>query len=153
MDARPEALTRFLQPYPPEVQAVALEGRAFLLDLLEPASEIHWDACAAVCAGFTFTASTNDNFVNLAVYSDHVTLILPWGVRHEDPEGRLKGNGTRIRHIRLKGTDTLRDPYVVGQILQAQALAKRPPEPREPETIVKVMNGPKRRPKPASVTS
>lgn len=146
-------LTKFLQPYPPGVQELTLEARRYLLDLLEPASEIHWDACSAVCAGFTFTASTNESFFNLAVYSDHVTLIFPWGVRHEDPEGRLKGSGTRIRHIRMAGMETLRDPYVVDQVRQAQALAKRPVTPRKPETIVKVMNGPKRRPKPAQVSS
>ncbi len=147
-DAGIERLAEFLHPYPGHVQAFTLEARRYLKDLLEPASEIHWDACSSVCAGFTFTESTNDNFVNLSVYFDHVTLIFPWGVRHEDPDGRLKGEGTRIRHIRLAGMETLRDPYVVDQIFQAQAIAKRPSTPREPTTIVKVMNGPKRRPKP-----
>ncbi len=142
----PDALIEFLAPYPEHVQQLTLQGRRFLLERLSPVSEIFWDATQAVCSGFTYTHGTRDNFINLAVYPKHVTLIFPWGTRLDDPEQRLKGEGNRVRHIRLTGMETLEDPYVLGLIEQAQHQATRPPEPLEPITIVKIMNGPKRRP-------
>lgn len=114
--------------------------------MLSPVSEIFYDANSAVCAGFVYTDSVRDSFVNFAVYSDHVTLIFQWGVNLGDPEGRLKGGGNQVRHIRLVGMETLKDPYVVGLIEQASDQAKRPNGPIKPQTIVKVMKGIKRRP-------
>lgn len=142
----PTALIEFLAPYPPEVQQLTLNGREFLYRMLSPVSEIFYDANSAVCAGFLYTDSVRDSFVNFAVYSDHVTLIFQWGVNLKDPECRLKGGGSQVRHIRLAGMETLRDPYIVGLIEQASDQAKRPSGPFEPQTIVKVMSGNKRRP-------
>lgn len=144
----PTALIEFLVPYPPDVQQLTLEGREFLYRMLAPVSEIFYDANSAVCAGFLYTDSVRDSFVNFAVYSDHVTLIFQWGVNLVDPEGRLKGSGNQVRHIRLEGIETLRDPYVVGLIRQASNQAKRPDGPCEPKTLIKIMKGNKRRPSP-----
>ncbi len=84
--------------------------------------------------------------MNLAVYSDHVTLVFSWGVDLDDPEKRLKGSGSQVRHIRLAGIETLRDPYVAGLIRQAAERATRPATPIAPCKVVKVYAGPKRRP-------
>ncbi len=144
----PTELIEFLAPYPHDVQELTLKGREFLYEMLFPVSEIFYDANSAVCAGFLYTESVRDSFVNLAVYSNHVTLIFQWGVNLVDPEGRLKGSGNQVRHIRLEGIKTLKDPYVMGLIQQASDQAKRPSGPFEPKTIVKVMKGNKRRPSP-----
>lgn len=144
----PTALIEFLAPYPPEVQQLTLKGRELLFAMLAPVSEIFYDANSAVCAGFLYTDSVRDSFVNFAVYSDHVTLIFQWGVNLDDPQGKLKGAGNQVRHIRLDGIETLQDPYVMGLIQQASNQAERPSEPFEPKTIVKVMKGNKRRPSP-----
>lgn len=142
----PTALIEFLAPYPPEVQQLTLNGREFLYRMLSPVNEIFYDANSAVCAGFLYTDSARDSFVNFAVYSNHVTLIFQWGVNLDDPECRLKGSGNRIRHIRLSGMDTLQDPYIIKLVQQASSQAKRPNGPIEPQTIVKIMKGIKRRP-------
>lgn len=143
----PAPLVEFLAPYPPEVQALTLAARLFLVERYGPVVEVFWDATQAVCSALTYTGKDRDTFVNLAVYSNHVTLIFPWGVDLDDPECRLKGGGTRVRNVRLvEGMATLQDPCVLGLIDQACARAPRPAEPPEPSAIVKVMNGPKRRP-------
>jgi hypothetical protein len=146
MPHEPTELVEFLAPYPPDVQALTLEARLRLHELVGPAGDLFYDATAAVCSGFCYTDKPADNFINLAVYSDHVTLIFPWGVLLKDPEKRLKGEGNRVRHIRLTGIETLHDPYVVGLIRQAAEQAVRPTVPIEPIKYVKVYNGPKRRP-------
>ena len=143
----PVELREFLTPYPLEVQDLALSARALLLDLLSPVSEIHYDAISAVCAGYTYTEKVTDNFFNLAVYGGHVTLIFPWGAKLHDPERRLKGDGSRVRNIRLTNLEMLKDPYVLDLIDQASAMAVRPAVPIVHRVIVKVMKGPKRRPR------
>lgn len=107
---------------------------------------MYFDATQAVCAGLCYTEKQNDSFVNIAVYSDHVTLVFGWGARLMDPEKRLKGEGNRVRHIRLAGIETLSDSYVAALVEQAAKLAVPRQEPFEPRTIVKVYAGPKRRP-------
>lgn len=144
--ASPDDLIRFLAPYPPEVRELALEARLALLDLLFPINEVIYDATTAVCAGVLYTDHPRDCFVNLAVYAKHVTLIFSWGVALDDPEGRLRGEGTRVRHVRLDGMETMRDPYIVGLIRQAALAAPKPEHLGEPHVIVKVMKGLKRRP-------
>jgi len=140
-------LVEFLAPYPETVRELTLDSRMLLLDLLYPTNEIFYDAISAVCSGFVYTEKVRDSFVNLAVYSDHVTLIFQYGVNLTDPESRLKGSGNQVRHIRLTGLETLQDPYVVDLIRQSSENATRPTEPMKPVQIVKEMNGPKRRPK------
>ena len=143
----PQDLTSFLAPYPPEVRTLVLEGRQFLLDLLSPVNEFHFDATAAVCAGFGYTVKVREVFVNLATFANHVTLVFQWGVRLNDPAKRLSGEGNQVRHLRLiDGMETLRDPYVLELIQQASDAAPRSSEPFVPTVIVKLYQGPKRRP-------
>ncbi len=142
----PTKLIEFLAPYPPAVQAATLAARLRLIEIIGPSNEIFWDATQAVCSGFCFTHNTSDNFINLAVYPKHVTLIFPWGARLEDPEGRLRGDGSRVRNLRLTEPGMLEDPYFLRLIEDSIAMAKRPPAPLELIQIVKVMRGPKKRP-------
>jgi len=146
MNQKPHELIDFLAVYPPEVQALTLAGRLRLHELVGPASDLFFDATSAVCAGLSYTGEPKDNFVNLAVYAKHVTLIFPMGVKLSDPEKRLKGDGKQVRNIRLTGIETLRDPYVIGLIQQAAENAPKPTSPMEPVTYVKVYSGPKVRP-------
>ncbi|MBS1718168.1 MAG: DUF1801 domain-containing protein [Armatimonadetes bacterium] len=150
-EARPEVLLEFLAPYPPEVQELTLAARIRLLEILPPdPCDIFWDATQAVCVGFTYTGNTTHNVVNLAVYANHVSLIFPWGVKLRDPEGRLRGEGNQVRNIRVPTLEALSDPYIAELIQQAVDIAVMPEHPVPAEPIVKVMKGPKRRPKPAT---
>lgn len=142
MDPRPPALVEFLAPYPDAVQEVAYAARAILYARFAPVSEIFYDATQAVCLGFTYTDHERDNFINLAVYANHVSLIFPYGAQLDDPEGRLKGTGTRARHTRLIGADDLEDRYLTGLISQARNRAVTPADPFPEATIVKSMKGP-----------
>jgi hypothetical protein len=142
----PTEFIEFLAPYPDDIQALTLGARLRLHELVGPASDLFFDATSAVCSGFSYTGEARDNFINLAVYAKHVTLIFPWGVRLNDPESRLKGEGNRVRNLRLEGIMTLHDPYVENLIAQAARSAKRPEVQIEPIRYVKVYRGPKRRP-------
>jgi hypothetical protein len=140
-------LEEFLAPYPDHVVKTMLEGRTVLLEMLSPVVELQFDATSAVCDGFSYLPSVRGSFVNFAAYANHVTLVFGYGVGLSDPEGRLNGNGNQVRHIRLKDAQDLQDPYIVGLIQQASDAAVRPQGEVVPDLIVKVYEGPKRRPK------
>jgi len=146
----PTDLRAFLTPYPPEVQKLFLAGRAYLLRRFRPVVELHYDATSAVCAALSYTGDLEGVFVNLAAYADHVTLVFAWGVKLKDREGRLRGGGKQVRHMRLAGMDTLRDPYVVDLVEQASAGAPKPEGKVRQHIVVKVYEGAKRRPKGAA---
>ncbi|HEY3783000.1 MAG TPA: DUF1801 domain-containing protein [Fimbriimonadaceae bacterium] len=140
-------LINFLAPYPDHVVEIMLECRSILLKMLSPIIELQFDATAAVCDGFSYLPNAKGVFVNTAAYSDHATLIFGYGAGLNDPEGRLKGGGKQVRHIRLKSSEDLNDPYVIGLIQQASATATRHADEVVPEVIVKIYEGAKRRPK------
>jgi hypothetical protein len=119
-----------------------------MLEILPPVSEVIYDAVSTVTVGFTFTGRVPDHFIHLPVFSKHVNLGFTHGASLEDPEGRLVGDGSPVRHIRLTSLELLEDPYVRDLIEQAAARAPRPKEPVTPSTIVKVMAGGRRRPRP-----
>lgn len=140
------ALRLFLAPYPREVRALMTSGRKRLLELVGPATDLIYDATTAVGAGFSYTGAPRDNFVNLAAFADHVTLVFPWGVKLKDPKKRLKGAGNQVRHVRLASLADLDDPELVKLIEQAAARAPRGDGPPPRKAFIKIYAGPKRRP-------
>jgi hypothetical protein len=141
------ALQSFLKPYPPPVRALMLAGRRRLAELVGPATDLIYDATSAVCAGFSFTGEPRDNFVNLAAFPKHVTLVFPWGVKLKDPKKVLKGEGKQVRHVRLADIADLDRPELIKLVAQAAVLAPKPERPLTKHTpFVKVYAGPKRRP-------
>jgi hypothetical protein len=146
MASLPRALTEFLAPYPPGVRRTMRESRAALKKRFTLAHEVISRTTSAVCVGFAYTADARGVFVNLAAYSDHVTLVFTWGIKLADPEKLLSGAGKQVRHLRIAGVEDLEVSAVAKLIFQAEAFAPRPLFPSKPTTIVKVYAGPKRRP-------
>ena len=146
----PPEFVEFLAPYPIEVQELARGLRKRVLELLPPCIETVWDATNAVGVAFGFTEKNADHFIHLPVYTKYVNLGFSFGAQLRDPEGRLKGTGTRIRHLKLTSLVELEDPYVLDLIQQAHESAPRAEEMVEPRSIIRVMAGPKRRPRQAN---
>lgn len=145
----PPELVEFLAPYPASTQELARGLRQKLVNILPPCIEIVWDATNAVGPSYGFTEKNADHFVHLPVYTKYVNIGFTLGAFLDDPEGRLKGSGAKIRHIKLTRVEDLDDPYLQGLVRQAVESAVQGPEPVEARSIVRVMDGPKRRPKPS----
>lgn len=145
----PVALVEFLGPYPPATQELARALRGRIVALLPPCVETVWDATNAVGVAYGFTERNREHFLHLPVYTKYVNLGFSHGTSLDDPEGRLAGSGARIRHVKLESAEDLDDPYLHDLVRQAWETAVRPEGPVEPRTIVRVMEGPKRRPKPS----
>lgn len=142
----PPEYAEFLAPYPEATQVLARSLRNRLIELLPPCIETLWDATNTVGMAYGFTEKNTDHFLHLASYTKYVNLGFSQGASLNDPEGRLKGTGARIRHIKLTQVLDLEDPYLHRLIEGACALAVRSREVVEPRTLVRVMAGVKRRP-------
>ncbi len=144
----PPEFVEFLAPYSPEIQALSRALRIRLLEILPPCIETIWDATNTVGPGFGFTEKNADHFIHLPAYTKYVNLGFSNGASLNDPKGRLQGSGSRVRHICLNSVKDLDDPYLLDLIRQAYESAVNADGIVEPRTIIRVMDGPKRRPKP-----
>lgn len=142
----PRELVEFLAPYPHSTRVLALALRAKLIGLLPDCIETVWDATNTVGTAYGCTEMNADHFIHLPTYTKYVNLGFSHGAQLDDPERRLQGSGARIRHVKLTRAEDLDDPYLHGLIQQAVLGAKGSSEPVEPRTIIRVMDGPKRRP-------
>lgn len=147
----PREFVEFLAPYPASTQELARGLRNRLVELLPPCIETVWDATNTVGVAYGFTEKNADHFIHLPAYTQYVNIGFSIGAQLDDPEGRLQGSGTRIRHIKLTSVGALDDRYLQGLIQQAVERAIKPTEPAEARTIVRVMDGPKRRPRPSAI--
>ncbi len=146
MHPEPAEYLEFIACYSPEVQALHRAARQRLLDYLPPVVEIIYDATQAVTIGFSFTEKTRDHFIHLPMYGKGINLGFNHGAKLLDPEKRLIGEGSQVRHLKLRDVSVLDDPYVLDLIEQSMAIAPRPDGEVVPQTIIKVMAGEKRRP-------
>lgn len=136
----------FLRAYPEATQRLARSLRNRLVELLPDCIEVVWDATNTVGTAYGFTEKNREAFLHLPTYTSYVNLGFNNGADLRDPEKRLKGTGAKIRHVRLDKLEDLEDSYLQDLIRQAHETAVRPAESVAPRTLVRVMEGPKRRP-------
>lgn len=152
----PAPLKKFLKPYDPAVQDLALSLRALVLEEMAPCYENIYDAYSAVAIGYGTSDRLKDGIFHIAVYSKAVNLGFNDGASLDDPKGILLGSGNRIRHITIKTADDLKRPELRAYIRRARkkALADArklgEPTPAKPKGVVstvKAIYPKKRRPK------
>jgi hypothetical protein len=151
----PAALIKFLKPYDREIRELALMLRELVLEEMAPCYENIYDAYSAVAIGYGTSDRLRDGIFHLAVYSKGVNLGFNDGASLADPKGILHGQGSRIRHIKIKTAADLERPDVRAYIRRArkQALADArklgEPPPEKPAGVVstvKAIYAKKRRP-------
>ncbi len=152
----PPSLTKFLKPFDPEIQELALELRALVLEEMAPCYENIYDAYSAVAIGYGTSDRLRDGIFHIAVYSNHVNLGFNDGASLDDPKGILQGSGKVIRHITMKASEDLERPELRAYIRRARKKALSDarklgePAPEKPEGVVstvKAIYPKKRRPK------
>src|SRR3954462_15131571 len=151
MDAEAE-LDSFIDKFTPEVAALT---RA-LIDKMKarvPGAVIMvYDNYNALAIGFGPSEKAGQAVLSLAVFPKWVTLCFLRGKGLPDPAGLLKGEGSRVRHVRLDPPERLDLPEVQALISEALARAEPPFDPAaEPRLIIKSISAKQRprRPPPA----
>ena len=74
--------------------------------------------------------------LSLAVMPRWVTLCFLWGKALADPHGLLKGEGSRVRHVRLHTPDAFDDPRIAALIAEALAKADWPIDPDGEQRLI-----------------
>ena len=119
----PAALIKFLKPYDREVQKLALDLRALVLEEMAPCHENIYDAYSAVAIGYGPTDRVSDGIFHIAVYAKGVNLGFNEGATLADPDGILEGNGKQIRHIKIRTPSDLARPEVRAYVQRARKIA------------------------------
>lgn len=117
-------IAAFIDRFTPEIAACAHSCRAALRARLPTAFELVYDNYQALAIGYGSSERLKDVVLSLALYPRVVRLFFHYGVTLPDPTGRLSGDGNQVRHVPLKGADTLAEPVI--EALVAAALAQAP---------------------------
>lgn len=148
MRAPPADLGRFLDPFAPEVRALALALRARVLDIVPSAHETVWDAYNAVSLVCSPTSRWQDGICHIAVYSRHVNLGFNDGATLPDPDGIPSGTGARIRHVTLRPGDDVSAPWIRAYVEAALAQRGLDRDMGDGGTTIRATTGGTRRPRP-----
>src|SRR6267143_2962524 len=119
----PRALIKFLKPYDREIQKLALQLRALVLEEMAPCYENIDDAYSAVAIGYGTSDRLKDGIFHIAVYSKAVNLGFNDGATLDDPKGILQGSGNQIRHVTIKTLEDIKRPELRAYIRRARKKA------------------------------
>jgi hypothetical protein len=77
-------------------------------------TELVYDNYNALAIGWSPTGKTGDVICSIALYPRWISLFFMRGADLPDPERRLQGSGSRVRHVVLdRGVLTLSEPAVL----------------------------------------
>lgn len=135
MDAQGR-LDGFIDKFTPEVAALvrALLGRAKAR--IPGATILVYDNYNALAIGFGPGDKAGQAILSLAVMPRWVTLCFLRGVDLADPHGLLRGDGSRVRHVRLHRPEDFDDPRIDALIAEALAKAEPPIDPHAPQRLI-----------------
>jgi hypothetical protein len=143
-------LTRFLAPFPEEVQQTALWLRAFVWDLYPESNELIYDNYNALAFGFALSDRLADTFCSIAVYAKHVNFGFNRGSEIADPLKMLSGEGSQYRYLPVPDTRGFPTDYVIQLLNDAYTNALSRQKPAKivitGQTITKSISPKKRRP-------
>ena len=63
----------------------------------------------------------SEHYAYLALHPRHVNLGFYQGAELSDPDGRLGGPGSKLRHLKVTSLDQVGDPALRGLLVEAKA--------------------------------
>ncbi len=131
-----DQLELFLGRYTPDVAATGRDAIARLRQRLPEATVLVYDNYNALAVGFAPSEKASQAILSVALYPRWVNFFFLQGHTLDDPEKRLKGSGSVVRHITLTSAGDLDDPAVSALIDQALTTAKVPLDPKAQGRLV-----------------
>ena len=122
----------FIAKFDDDLAAQIRAARAEMRRKLPGAVELVYDNYNALAIGYGSGERVKDIVFSLACYPRWISLFLAQGVRLADPEGLLKGEGSKVRHIVLTDLALLETPGVRALMDQAWAMADPPIDAAQP---------------------
>ncbi|WP_304175426.1 hypothetical protein [Phenylobacterium aquaticum] len=149
MDGAETRLEGFIAKY---ADATAIQARLAIAEMrrrLPGAIILVYDNYNALAVGFGATDKQAGLVFSIAVYPRWVSLFFARGIGLNDPDGLLRGEGSRVRHIVLEGAQSLDDPRVRALMDQALTRADPPIDARQPSRLIIQSVSAKQRPRRA----
>jgi hypothetical protein len=148
-----EQLDSFLAKFTPEVASLADAILRKMRARYPTALELVYDNYNALAIGFCPTEKTSEAIFSIAVYPQWVSLFFLQANRGlPDPQKLLQGSGNVVKHIRLPKAVMLDEPAVKALMLEAEAHAKVPFDPKATHRLIIKSVSPKQRPRrPAEI--
>jgi hypothetical protein len=140
-------LDGFLAKFTPEVDLLAHALVERMRARLPGAAILVYDNYNALAIGFGPTEKASQAVLSLAVFPRWVTLCFLQGAGLPDPEGLLRGGGSRVRHVRLHDPAALDDPGIAALIAQAVSRSEPPIDPAGEQRLVIKSISAKQRPR------
>jgi hypothetical protein len=147
MDDAQSRLDAFLAKFTPEVDALAHDLIARMRARLPGAAILVYDNYNALAIGFGPSEKASLAVLSLAVFPRWVTLCFLQGAGLPDPEGLLRGAGSRVRHVRLHDPAALDDPAIEALIEAAVARSEPAIDPAAGQRLVIKSISAKQRPR------
>lgn len=112
-----------IRRYPPDVAAAAQAALKKLRARFPGARQLVYERRRSLPIGFA-PADRGSAIFSVVLYPRWVRFFFLEGVAIDDPEGRLEGDGSQVRSIRVDGrAEILDDPYVCSLMAQALEIA------------------------------
>jgi hypothetical protein len=142
-----QQLKVFLAKFEPRVAASARSALARLRKRLPGATELVYDNYNALAIGFGPSDKASEVIFSIAVFPRWVSLFFLQGAKLPDPDGLLKGAGTKVRHIVLTEPIVLEQSSVKKLMAIAMSSAKKPIDPRQRRRLIIKSISAKQRPR------
>lgn len=146
MDAGAQ-LESFIDKFTPQVAALTRALLQGMKSRIPGAQIIVYDNYNSLAIGFGPSDKAGQAILSLAVMPRWVTLCFLWGKGLADPHGLLKGEGSRVRHVRLMTPEALDDPRIDALIAAALAQADVPIDASGPQRLIVKSISAKQRPR------
>lgn len=143
-------LTKFLKPFPRQVQEAVWWLREFVWDLYPQANELIYDNYNALAFGWSVTERQGHVFCSIAAgrTSHNVHFGFYYGAQLSDPEKILIGKGNQYRYILVKDKKAFPRSYMMRLLKEAysnsRSKVKDDSEIRQGLTITKSISPVKR---------
>ena len=131
-----EQLEDFLDKYEAAIAARARACIARLRRRLSTATVVVYDNYNALVIGFGPSERASEAIFSIAVYPRWVSLFFLQGANLPDPEGLLRGDGAKVRHIVLNDAKELKTPPIEALISAGLAAATKALDPKAKRSLV-----------------
>ncbi|MCL4393879.1 MAG: DUF1801 domain-containing protein [Chloroflexi bacterium] len=114
---------KLVAKYSPQVRALTIKTRAFVLAILPSAVEKTYFGWSNSWYGNTDKSS--DAIFSISPQKEYVSLHFMRGTELPDPDGLLQGTGKKLRHVKIKSAAELKRPSLRKLARVAVAQSKR----------------------------
>jgi hypothetical protein len=147
MDEAQRQLDDFIDKFTPHVATLTRALLEKMKARIPGAQILVYDNYNALAIGFCRNDKAGQAILSLAVMPRWVTLCFLSGKALSDSDHLLKGEGSRVRNVRLHTAEALDDPRIEALIAEALAITLWPVDPDEPQRLIIKSISAKQRPR------